>query len=347
MSRTTKTAVVLMTALVPTTGHRDLVEFARHLPQVSEVLVVIQARTFEPIDGAVRAHAIRSEFKAYPTVKVIVDTLDDAPQNPGDHDEFWTWWATRIAHTAPTTNDIVLVASEEYGVPLAQAMGCEFMPYDIARQLNPIKGEKVRHGVIPEWDKILPGARRHLGISVTLFGQESVGKTTMAKALANADSAFNFVPEYAREYLETVGIELTQEKMNGIAYGQYSFQAMNHLRMTSPFLIQDTDLYSTIGYSRFGGYEYSDDLEFNADLFRSDVYFLMPDDIPIEPDPIRYGGNVRESTYEFWRDLGHEYGLNIVEVPRGTRADKEKFILSHLNKMWKAKIGPIEEFVRE
>ncbi|MEI2699203.1 MAG: hypothetical protein V9E94_13020 [Microthrixaceae bacterium] len=42
---------------------------------------------------------------------------------------------------------------------------------------------------------------------------------------------------------------------------------------------------------------------------KSDLYILCPSDIPFEPDPLRYGGDQRESTDQYWIDLLDRFGL--------------------------------------
>ncbi|MCL1837792.1 MAG: hypothetical protein FWG47_00530 [Propionibacteriaceae bacterium] len=53
--------IVLMTALLPTTGHADLIKFAANLPG-TEVWVLINTRSFEPIGHDERLNAFREHF---------------------------------------------------------------------------------------------------------------------------------------------------------------------------------------------------------------------------------------------------------------------------------------------
>lgn len=340
-------AVILMTALLPTTGHRDLVQFALNL-DVENVWVYIQSRSSEPTDAYERFHAIKTSVHPMDFNRVYYahSSDDDAPQNPEDHPDFWNYWADKVRANVTTSADIILVGSEGYGVPLAAALGCEFVPYDIARQVNPIKGEHVRDNILNGWEYILPNMRRALSLNATMFGQESVGKTTIADSVACSHDVL-FLPEYAREYLETVGSDLTQQKMNRIASGQMALQSTAYDMSVTPMIVQDTDLFSTIGYCRIGGYDLPDGIVGYANASKSDIYFLLPDDVPFEPNELRYGGDVRESSYQFWKDILDEYHLPYVEVPPGTLRDKVIFVSNYIYDLFQLKTDPIERFVRE
>jgi hypothetical protein len=82
----------------------------------------------------------------------------------------------------------------------------------------------------------------------------------MAKWISKEKNG-HFVPEWAREYLETVGPEVTQEKMRDIVEGQYALQKTAANLYNKPFVFQDTDLYSTLGYHRLWGGDSAQDLD--------------------------------------------------------------------------------------
>lgn len=130
----------------------------------------------------------------------------------------------------------------------------------------------------------------------------------MAKRLAN-DMNGLFVPEWAREYLETLPTpETTDDRMLDIVYGQAALQASAVNVLNKPWIFQDTDLLSTLGYYEiFGGItRRPEDYKLCLNLFqrtKSDIYIVMNDLIPFEPDPLRYGGDKRESTKQYWIDL--------------------------------------------
>lgn len=320
-----KNIIVLMTALLPTTGHADLINFAANIPD-AKVHVLINGRTFEPIPSLHRWQDLHDHFKNFPNVYVAHSVEDSAPQNPEDMpDGFFEWWKDEINTNFPIVGghwDYV-VAAEPYGHKVAETLNARFVPYDLGRIINPARGTSTRNSPWELWEHILPETRRRYMIKATMFGQESVGKTTMAKAVAEKLNA-RWIPEYAREYLETVGPEVTAEAMENIHAGQAALQRSNFANVTKPALLLDTDLFSTVGYYNIMKIENApEDLVRDAHKFASDVYYVLPDDIPFEPDILRYGDGVRESDTHYWIDLLEKYHQNYKIVPKGLTFDQK------------------------
>lgn len=343
----TKSALILMTALIPTTGHASLIEFAANLPDVSMVVVMVNSRSFEPYSGASRSDDLDRNFFSSDTPVYVYNCEDDTvPQNPEDHPHFWQWWAGYIRTKFPylPPDQTVLVAAEEYGVKVAEALGCDFMPYDVDRDILPITGTEVRSDMLANWDYILPATQKNFQTRVTLFGQESVGKTSIARAL-NKQPDWTALPEYARGYLETVGSDLNQKKMDDIFMGQYALQVADR---STPFIVQDTDLFSTIGYAELKGYEVTERMVSDALELQSDVYYVLSDaDVPFVPNRLRYGGHKRESSREFWINILEKYELNYEFAGVGSVMDKSWGVFHSASRHALKKFRPIQEFKRD
>lgn len=345
-----KNCLILMTALVPTTGHRDLVRFAQGLPD-THVHVMLNARSFEPGSMGMRVKALDASLSMENvTIHGVMD--DDALQEPrGPRDDaFWAWWRKSIAHHLGIDSWDYVVACASYGQRMAQELGAIFLPYDLARVHNDAQGTTVRRDPLGNWGKILPGYRGEHVQRGVMFGQESVGKTTVGSLVAK-NLHGHFMEEWARPYLEMpeVGGEVTVEKMHAIDLGQGAFERAFRTSAPAPFEILDTDLYSTIGYWRIFGHEVpTEALQWAEELSRGKIYFLMPDvDVPFVPDPIRYGGDHRESTREFWRDILDEFSLPYIEVSPGSVEEKAEFISEVLRRSFEEAWAPISSFVRE
>ena len=80
--------------------------------------------------------------------------------------------------------------------------------------------------------------------TITIFGAESVGKTTLARQLAEALDG-EWVQEFARVYLEATGQDVTPDSMRAIWRGQAGLQRLPH-KKPARYVIQDTDLFSTV-----------------------------------------------------------------------------------------------------
>jgi HTH-type transcriptional repressor of NAD biosynthesis genes len=296
-----------MTAMPPTTGHLQLVKFASRL--ADSVVVLLNTQPHEPMPTW-RAQALLDATEHMPLVEVrwTHKTLEQNPQTPG----FWDMWAGILKSNGVTAADYI-VSSETYGQKLAEITGAQFFPYDIDRSLNSAKATYVRLEPWAYFAEILPEFRRYLRTTVTVFGAESTGKTTLAKRLG-ALPGITWAFEYARPYLENTSTEINVRSMEGIWKGQFALQQQVAEMSEDPCIVQDTDLFSTIGYWELPHWqtvlgEPPLALLENAWKMRSDLYIVTKSNIPFEQDPIRYGGDKREGSDSYWLDICEKYDL--------------------------------------
>ena len=338
-------AIVIMTALVPTIGHEALVRFATHLVGSRQTIVVISGRSFEPVPLWARMLAFEN---AFPKSAIRAHYDDKAPQTPnGEDPEFWAYWKKAINRCVQGVEiDDIIVTSEPYGAKLAELFGCKFIPFDISREIYDVKGSTVRSDMLGNWHQIMPEFRRQIGKTVTLFGAESCGKTTMTKKLAGIFGA-PYSPEWARPYLEMVGPEITEEKMSTIIDGQYASQSVIEHDTSTFFKFRDTDLLSTLGYYRIWGRPVPNKLLGMTTYATSSFYIVMPDGIPFEPDPLRYGGDKRESDTQFWLSILDEFHCNYHVVKNTDRVKQLCEIIDVLFAYREKFFEPIQSFVRE
>lgn len=342
-------AIVLMTALVPTIGHKYLIDFAKNLlGWGNKVHVILGTMDCEPVSGESRFKAFVEEYM-YDRLVVLHHLHRDVPQEPSEHPNFWNIWRGIVREFVDVQPDDYFVASELYGIDMANVLGCNFMPCNRYRETVPIKGTTVRHNLAANFESILASFQHHIRKTVTIFGAESCGKTTMTRWLSKELNG-HFVPEWAREYLETVGATITDEKMRAIIRGQYALQktVQNDL-FNKPFLFQDTDLFSTVGYYRLWGGGTAEDVdlvEHYAKRTKSDLYIVMNDQIPFEADALRYGGNVRESKTQFWIDLLEEFNCNYYVVKSTDRKRQQTEVASKVLDFFLAETKHISEYIR-
>jgi len=345
--------IILMTALVPTKGHQNLVEFAiQYMAKYlhSELYIIISHRDNEPVSGWDRISAFREQFQ-YQRVghKVVaVSHYDnDAPQNPTGPDDkpFWDYWVRTIEIITGTVwDEDILFASEKYGIDMAAALPCKFVPFDPYREVSNARGTDVRQGLPYTMDQVMPAFQKNLIKRITIFGSESTGKTTLAKALAKRDDG-HFLMEWARPYLETVGAELNAEKMATIFDGQAALQDMAKSLLDKRHIFQDTDLFSTIGYYRIFSLPVTHDMKCRALAKKSDLYVLTQSNIPFEEDPLRYGGDKRESDDQFWINILEEYGLNYIVLESSAKEARISETLHALRNQFS--FSDIKNFKRE
>src|SRR5713226_7022355 len=142
-------------------------------------------------------------------------------------------------------------------------------------------------------------------LRVCLTGAESTGKSELAKELARHFSAPH-VPEYSREYATSVNWELSYIDVIPIARGQIDLEE-RILADARDLVILDTDLLSTVVYSRhhFGACPAVVERALRARL--ADLYLLLDIDVPWVSDPVRDCGDMRESLHQEFRRVLEEF----------------------------------------
>lgn len=299
-----------MTAMPPTTGHLQLIQFANQLGE-DGVVVILGTQPEEPMSFE-RAKALRATIRHHGLRHVRVlhvhQSIEQDPRAPG----FWEMWRNNLLSYGVTPDDYI-VASEKYGQKLAELTGAQFFPYDIERVLNHVKATPIRDNPLEHFNDIIPEFQPYLRTRVTIFGAESTGKTTLSRALSERLNAL-WLYEYARPYLENTVNEITTRSMTAIWKGQAALQRHADELTTSPYILQDTDLYSTVGYWQFPHWqptigECPEGLVRDARTLQSDLYIVTRSNIPFEQDPLRYGGTVREGSDEYWINICEKYEL--------------------------------------
>ena len=157
-------------------------------------------------------------------------------------------------------------------------------------------------------------------IRVVVTGSECTGKTTLARALAG-HYGVPWVPEYVRQFVLDAGRAPVFEDVAPIARGQMALED-SLAAGASGLLVQDTDLLSTVVYSR---HYYGACPAWVEDALRgrlADLYLLAGIDVPWQPDgDQRDRGHRREEMQELFRQALRSRNARTVEV-RGSRAER-------------------------
>lgn len=306
-----KHGFLLMTALPPTRGHLYLIEWAKQYclyAGIRQLTVMVCAQPTEPMTAEERVNAIRDSMGPLGN-GVLVDFIPftkTMPQEPEETPDFWLKWVRMINLHARVRADDIVFASERYGHQLAAELGCAFVPCNTYREVVSISASQIREKPFEHFAYIAPAAQKLFRKTITIYGPESTGKTHLAKALAKHIPG-HYVPEWAREYLELqTSPEVTEERMQTIVYGQMASQEAVHKFTDKPFIFQDTDLLSTIGYYEIGR---MDSLPAQRSFIAADHYLLLKDNVPFVADPLRYGVTQRERTTAYWEGLLKEAKL--------------------------------------
>lgn len=173
-------------------------------------------------------------------------------------------------------------------------------------------------------------------LRVVLTGSECTGKSTLAAALA-AHFGVQRVPEYVREFVDSVGRAPRFEDHGPIARGQMAAEdrATAHARESGePLVIQDTDLLSTIVYSR---HYFGDSPQWIEDELRQrlpDLYLLCEIDLPWVADGQRDRGHLREEMQTLFRNAVLTTGTPALEI-RGTGDARVRLAVDAVDRLLK------------
>ncbi|MBL7719937.1 MAG: ATP-binding protein [Flavipsychrobacter sp.] len=159
---------------------------------------------------------------------------------------------------------------------------------------------------------------------IVVIGPESTGKSTLSRQLADALGT-QWVPEYAREYLEQLARPYEEADLLQIAKGQLRSEDEQAMK-AGTLLVCDTDLqvvrvWSEHRYDRCHKWI----LEAIARR-RYDLYLLTNIDVAWEEDPLREHRehSQRHYFYNIYRDIVQQSGLPWADISGGQKERLER-----------------------
>lgn len=150
-------------------------------------------------------------------------------------------------------------------------------------------------------------------IRIAITGPESTGKTTLTKQLAEIFDG-EYIPEYAREYVEKLPHHYVFEDIEAIAATQVEQYRQTDNCSTQIFFFDTwliiTKVWFEWVYGRVPGW-----LEREIQNCPMDLYLLCRPDLPWEADLVRENsGENRIKLYNEYRGNLQNYGFNFVEI---------------------------------
>ncbi|UYZ59007.1 ATP-binding protein [Hymenobacter latericus] len=173
-------------------------------------------------------------------------------------------------------------------------------------------------------------------LRVALTGPESTGKTTLSQKLAEHYHTA-WVPEYAREYLETrqLGLSYTLADLEDIARGQLATEdaaVAAAERCRRPVVFCDTELLVIKVWAEHAFGQCPEWILQEIERRRYDLILLLGIDLPWQPDPLREHPHLRQYFYDLYRSELTERLSNFAEIG-GTferRLDQSCFLIDEL-----------------
>ena len=164
---------------------------------------------------------------------------------------------------------------------------------------------------------------------IVITGAESTGKSTLTEALANY---FNvpFIPEIAREYVESLNEKYNYHDVENIARKQV--EQLNQLKNTNhPFIFVDTWLIITKIWFEVVFNKTPDWFASEIQHTKINLFLVCDTDLPWVSDPVREnGGEQRIILHNKYIENIRKYNYKY-KVVSGNGEDRIKNALRHLN----------------
>ena len=243
--------LVLGKFMPPHKGHEYMIRFAQQY--VKNLYVIIDKTKNDAISLELRKLWLEEEISG-----IHVITLDEpTPQDPSEHPDFWNFWKNTLLssiekyqHNLGIEKQIpeVLVASMDYGWPLAKALGCDFIQSDIARTSFPVSATQLRENIFEKWDFLIDSAKAHFAKKVCFVGPESTGKSVCAQKLAQHFKTI-YVPEYAKAVISSQQGEFFVHNVPEVIQAQINSEK-SLAKFSNKLLICDSDAITTQIYAQ-------------------------------------------------------------------------------------------------
>ena len=258
--------------LLPDRHRRFVMDFAR--AYADDVTVVVGSSASFIMQAQAHAAWIRERYPEVAVVPVVADAtsfrMNDTP--------IAAPWQDTIALSLGSRRFDLLFAADAGDHTLAERVGAHFVPCFPSAALSHAPA-----GVPGENAPRAPTARPPK--RVCLFGPESTGKSTLATQLATRYRAVH-VPEYVRDYLDTIGSAGTVADVPWIARGQRAAEIAGAAQ-ADRLLICDTNLATIALWSEVLFGATPNWIRDQAARDAYDLWLLTDIDVPFAADPQR------------------------------------------------------------
>jgi NadR type nicotinamide-nucleotide adenylyltransferase len=155
---------------------------------------------------------------------------------------------------------------------------------------------------------------------VAIIGPECTGKSELSQFLATHYKT-EWVPEYARGYIDHLNRPYTQDDLLKIAHGQLRIED-EYAGSAQKVLICDTNLYVIKIWSEFKYGNCAEEILRQIQTRHYDLYLLTYVDIPWQEDPQREHPARREELYEIYQRELKGQDVPFVEI-KGEREQRK------------------------
>lgn len=290
-------------------GHEAMINFA--LSTCDFLTVLICCSDQEPLPASLRKSWLEATFRDTPNIAILTYSYDEGllPNTSETSAAVSAVWAEQFKVLFPDYS--IVVTSEPYGDLVADFMGIQHIPFNMAKNQYPISATKVRLDLFNNWAYLPDSVKSSFVTKVVLLGTESTGKTTLTGKLA---AYFNggAVMEAGRDIV-------ADSNDFGIAdlylIAEAHAASIRQLAVgNSPLLIIDTDIHITLSY---GEYAFGQSLHMDADLFeanKADLYLYLNNDVPYVQDGTRLSEAERDLLDISHRRVLDKFNIHFEEI---------------------------------
>jgi NadR type nicotinamide-nucleotide adenylyltransferase len=165
---------------------------------------------------------------------------------------------------------------------------------------------------------------------VAIIGPECTGKSELSKFLAQHFKT-EWVPEYARAYIDNLRRPYNQNDLITIAHGQLRLED-EYARDANTFLFCDTNLYVIKVWSMFKYGNCEKEILDQIANRKYDLYLLTYVDLPWEEDPLREHPTKREELYNIYLNEMKNQPVPFVEI-KGEREQRRATAIEAIEKL--------------
>jgi len=155
-------------------------------------------------------------------------------------------------------------------------------------------------------------------IRISVTGPESTGKSWLADRLAEHYNT-NWVPEFARKYLDEIDRPYTYDDILSIARKQFEYE--NLAAENTDLLFCDTDFCVTSIWCKVKYGQCHEWITEKLEQNNYDLYLLCNIDLPWQYDPLREHPEMRSELFEMYRSTLDEHLFNF-RIVSGTGEER-------------------------
>lgn len=315
-----KRGVTIMKAMPLHRGHELLIDFGAAM--LDSMYVIVSGKETDVIPVSQRYDWVCDYIDSNPTLVEKIGVMlhiDESPTpvNVDDNGtvldaEFQEYWKKEFSELVPDATHFV--SSDMYGKTMAELLGIKWLPVDPDREMANISATQIRSNPSDYFNYISDVAKPYFVEKVAIVGPESSGKSTMVKDLKDYFDA-GIVNEYGRTLSEVKNNDLTKQDFLDIMNGQQAFIDIATRKANSPWVIIDTEAYTTYLFSKiYLGEHVPEILEFGHRQ-QIDHYIVLSPDVEWVNDGTRVISSYKErkkffdSLIDILIDSGKSYSV--------------------------------------